>query len=497
MNENLFNKSQQMNFTEFAREYEEELEDEWNTTNWNKAKHQTYKLQVKIFRQVKEENYRKSRELEHILIKSRSARLYSIKEATQNYTVKQKKTDISCEAMNMALFYKLSHINVNKMKTPPKRKKHPKKKNELAIDAMIDLIIQVLIKLALEPQIEAQLETTSYGYRPLRSTEHAIAQLYHATKYMDYKWIYQATFQASLDTIDYDHIIRELGNFPARHTINSWLKADYLSKSPEEYVITPLLINVALNRIEEALGITYRQNKKGEYKSFSRYQVIRYATDVLILCKNKTATQNLDTILEPYLQERGLDLKKDETQITSIYDGIDFLGYTIKAYEKETGNHIFIRPSNESFKTFKRTIKEEYHNNKGNNVTRLIKNSNKLITTAANDWKYSSSKKTFHKADYYISDLTKRFLKRSHPNKPKKWITERYYKPNNDPSRENKYILTDPNNDQLQQKKMSQMPIKEATTIKHYCTPYDKNYHEYIQDKWGQSAYDILYNKNK
>ena len=111
-------------------------------------------------------------------------------------------------------------------------------------------------------------------------------------------------------------------------------------------MITPLLINVALNRIEEALGITYRQNKKGEYKSFSRYQVVRYGTDVPVLCKNKTAAENVDTLLEAYLQERGLELKNGETQIKSIYDGINFQEYSIKAYEKENGDYIFIRPSN-------------------------------------------------------------------------------------------------------------------------------------------------------
>jgi len=39
MGEDLCYISQQMKFSVFAREYQEELEEQWNTINWNKAKH--------------------------------------------------------------------------------------------------------------------------------------------------------------------------------------------------------------------------------------------------------------------------------------------------------------------------------------------------------------------------------------------------------------------------------------------------------------------------
>ena len=52
-------------------------------------------------------------------------------------------------------------------------------KRPLGIPSIIDRIIQLCFKQVLEPIAEAQFYQHSYGFRPLRSTHHAIARAPH------------------------------------------------------------------------------------------------------------------------------------------------------------------------------------------------------------------------------------------------------------------------------------------------------------------------------
>lgn len=73
--------------------------------------------------------------------------------------------------------------------------------------------------------------------------------------------------------------------------IKKWLKAGYLENNvfhktrtgtPQGGIISPLLANIALNGMEEALNIKYKQRKTKNgytYVNKSKYAVIKYADD--------------------------------------------------------------------------------------------------------------------------------------------------------------------------------------------------------------------------
>ena len=50
------------------------------------------------------------------------------------------------------------------------------------------------------------------------------------------------------------------------------------------------------------------------------------------------------------------------------------------------------------------------------------------------------------------------------------------------------YILTDPEDHEMQLQKMAWTPIYYAQVIKHDCTPYDKNYEKYIEKTLGNNT---------
>jgi hypothetical protein len=80
---------------------------------------------------------------------------------------------------------------------------------------------------ALEPEWEARFEPRSYGFRPGRGCHDAIAAIFWtvAGSRTKRRWALDADLKAAFDHASHDHILRQLGTFPARERIAGWLKA--------------------------------------------------------------------------------------------------------------------------------------------------------------------------------------------------------------------------------------------------------------------------------
>lgn len=513
-NINYVEKGKGLSIQAFTELYESEFDSMWNDISWEKITRHIFDLQERIFRVVKEKkDYRYARTLEKLLLKSDSVLLYTIKRVTQ--INKGKRTPgidnmvVSSDSMRMALFYKLRSINVNNFRVSPVRRTFIPKKNgkkrPLGIPTVRDRVMQMVVRIALEPRCEAVFEPCSYGFRPVRSAGHALARIYSATRHMTRPWIFEGDFKSCFDTLNHDWILKQLGNFPAKHIIASWLKAGYLhlnmfhparSGTPQGGIISPLLANLALHGMEEALDVTYHsfKNTYGTtfYHNNSKYVVVRYADDFVVLCKTKDEAYAVYDKLRIYLVERGLTLAEDKTRIVHISEGFDFLGFNIRCFSTKSGDKVYTQPSKDSYKKLCTKIRDIYVRCR-NNIPLLIDKWNKLLFGTAMYWRQTVSKRTFSKIDHYVWKLTKRALKRLHNNKPFKWIYKKYFQPDINGWSNNKYILTDPSDKSLQLIRMDWIQVKYARMIKHDCSPYDRNYFNYIENKVGKSAYNCLY----
>ncbi|MBO0794284.1 MAG: hypothetical protein J2P36_25505 [Ktedonobacteraceae bacterium] len=93
-------------------------------------------------------------------------------------------------------------------------------------------------------------------------------------------------------------------------------------------VISPLLANVALHGLEEALGI--RRRKTGGITG--PRALVRYADDFCVFCETKEDAQAVIETLTEWLATRGLTLSAEKTRIVHLEEGFDFLGFTIKQH---------------------------------------------------------------------------------------------------------------------------------------------------------------------
>ena len=201
------------------------------------------------------------------------------------------------------------------------------KRRPLGIPVILDRCHQARVVNALEPEWEARFEPRSYGFRPGRGCHDAIEAIYLTAKGKNPKrrWMLDADLAGAFDRIAHDHLLAQLGTFPARGMIRQWLTAGVVENgrlsrteegTPQGGVVSPVLLNVALHGMEQAAGVRYRTTGMHAGKTEANSPVlIRYADDLLALCHSRDEVSRsrhgspTGWPQRPYLQ-RGQDARR-------------------------------------------------------------------------------------------------------------------------------------------------------------------------------------------
>ena len=296
---------------------------------------------------------------------------------------------------------------------------------------MIDRCLQAKVKNALEPFWEARFEGTSYGFRPGRGCHDAIAKIYQlARPNKKKKWVVDADIKGAFDNIDQTFLLETIGECPARELIKQWLKAGYMEQSvyhetetgtPQGGVSSPLLANIALHGMEEAIGVKYNCN--GEL--ISNRAVVRYADDFVVLCEEKEDAEKATQILTNWLQKRGLALSTEKTRIVHLTDGFDFLGFNIRHYKapqtSKTGYKLLITPSKHSVQHIRNKLRDDWLRHHDINVEAVIQHLNPIIRGWANYFRIGVASRTLNTLDQWMFHRECRYVNHTHPPKPKYW----------------------------------------------------------------------------
>jgi len=129
--------------------------------------------------------------------------------------------------------------------------------------------------------------------------------------------------KAAFDHASHDHILRQLGTFPARERIAGWLKAGVIEDgrfapteegTPQGGVISPLIFGIALHGMEEAAGAAYRWNPCREAESAvpGTPVLVRYADDLVALCDSREQAEEAKARLETVAGGPGAGLQRGE-----------------------------------------------------------------------------------------------------------------------------------------------------------------------------------------
>ena len=420
-----------------------EKQTDWNAINWRKANRTVRNLRHRIFRATQEGNLNKVRSLQKLMLKSYSNRLVSVRRVAQINAGKNTpgvdKLVIKTPAARGRMVDILAHYTLWKAK-PARRVYIPKangKLRPLGIPVIVDRCLQAMVKNALEPAWEARFEGSSYGFRPGRSCHDAIEKIYGlARPNKTKKWVLDADIRGAFDNISHDYLLKTIGAVPGKELIKQWLKAGYVEHgafhateqgTPQGGVASPLLANIALHGMEEAIGVTY--DYRGQL--IGKRAVVRYADDFVCFCETREDAEQVQKILVEWLKERGLALSEEKTRIVHLTEGFDFLGFNIRHYPapqtSRTGWKLLIKPSKESVQDVQRKLKDQWDKVQGTNVPSVLTKLNPIIRGWANYFRTAVAKEIFSSLDRWMFYKADRYTRHMHPKKPKDWRHRKYW----------------------------------------------------------------------
>jgi len=183
------------------------------------------------------------------------------------------------------------------------------KLRRLGIATVADRVAQAALKLVLEPIFEADFHPCSYGFRPRRRAQDAIAEI-HQFSSRSYEWVLEGDIEACFDNIDHaalmDRVRRRVGDKRVLALVKAFLKAGVLGEdgflrntstgTPQGGIMSPLLANIALSVLDDHFAeawqtmsaTTYRRTKRTRL-GLPNYRLVRYADDFVVLVHGSRA----------------------------------------------------------------------------------------------------------------------------------------------------------------------------------------------------------------
>ena len=193
-------------------------------------------------------------------------------------------------------------------------------------------------------------------------------------------------------------------------------------------VISPLLLNVALHGMEQAAGVRYCTTGKHAGSVLANSPLlVRYADDMVAFARSRDEAEQVKKRLAAWLAPRGLKFNEEKTHITSLSQGFDFLGFNVRRY----GAKLLIKPSKAALRRVRERLTVEMRTLRGANVEAVIATLNPVIKGWAAYYRTAVSSRAFAALDNHMWHLAYKWARHSHPNKPRRWVTTRYFGPFN------------------------------------------------------------------
>jgi len=203
--------------------------------------------------------------------------------------------------------------------------------------------VQGALKLILEPIFEADFHDGSYGYRPQRSAQAAVARVAEAITKNKTRVI-DLDLAAYFDSVRHDLL---LGKVACRvqdgeilHLLKLMLKASGKRGVPQGGVISPLLSNIYLTEVDAMLERAKEVTRNGKY---TYVEYARYADDMVILVdgsrRHDWLLKAVDRRVREELAKLDLRLNEAKSRIVDLAQGeaFGFLGFEFRRIRSRRG----------------------------------------------------------------------------------------------------------------------------------------------------------------
>jgi RNA-directed DNA polymerase len=309
----------------------------------------------------------------------------------------------------------------------------------LGIPTTADRVVQASLKLVLEPIFEADFQPCSYGFRPKRRAQDAIAEIHYlASPTRNYEWVFEADIEACFDQIDHtalmDRMRDRVGDKPVLALVKAFLRAGVLSEdginrdtitgTPQGGILSPLLANIALSVLDEhfarkweALGPSWTRAKRRRAGE-PAMRVVRYADDfVVMVAGTRDDAEALPAEVAAVLAPMGLRLSEEKTRVCHIDEGFDFLGWRIqrRAWRSRAGKTaVYTYPSKKSLASIKGKVRQLTRRARHRTLADLLRQLNPVLRGWCTYFRHGVSKRTFGYVDHFAFWRIVGWLKKRH-----------------------------------------------------------------------------------
>ncbi|HCL4479983.1 TPA: group II intron reverse transcriptase/maturase [Clostridium botulinum] len=236
------------------------------------------------------------------------------------------------------------------------------RKRPLGIPSIEDRIVQQCIKQIIEPICEAKFHNHNYGFRPNRSTHHAIARSVFLINKGKLHYCVDIDIKSFFDNVNHGKLLKQIWSLGIRDKqllciISKMLKAPIENigipnkGTPQGGILSPILSNIVLNELDWWIANQWEnfntkhsyhdkptRNRELKKTKLKEMYIVRYADDFKIFCRSYNQAKRIFNATEKWLIERlGLQISPEKSKITNLRNNsAEFLGFKIKTMQKGT-----------------------------------------------------------------------------------------------------------------------------------------------------------------
>jgi group II intron reverse transcriptase/maturase len=266
----------------------------------------------------------------------------------------------------------------------------------LGVPTVVDRLIQQALHQAMQPLFEPTFSASSYGFRPGKSAQQAVAK---AAQYIrsGKRWVVDMDLEKFFDCVNHDvlmaRVARQVQDKDVLRLIRRFLQAGMMANgvetpryegTPQGGPLSPLLSNILLTDLD--LELEKRQ-----------LLFCRYADDCNIYVRSQSSGQRIMESMKGFLANRlKLTVNEAKSAVARPWER-KFLGYSVTTQQSSK-----VRIAKQSIQRLMDSVRQLSIGGKGSSLPQTIEKLNPVLRGWMNYFSLSQSRRPIEELDAWV-----------------------------------------------------------------------------------------------